>query len=60
MGRRWIIKIEKKAIYNVTIKRNVDVLLNACKGIGLATNTMKTKSKFMEVERMEKWKHLNI
>ena len=30
-----------------TIKRNADVLLNACKDIGLAVNTEKTK--YMEI-----------
>ena len=32
-----------------TIERNADVLLNACKDIGLAVNTGKTK--FMEIGR---------
>ena len=32
-----------------TIERNVDVLLNACKIIGLAINT--TKTKYMEIGR---------
>ena len=32
-----------------TIERNADVLLNACKDIGLAVNTRKTKC--MEVRR---------
>ena len=32
-----------------TIERNADVLLNACKNIGLAVNTWKTK--YMEIGR---------
>ena len=33
----------------ITIERNADVLLNACKDIGLAVNTGKTK--YMEIGR---------
>ena len=33
----------------MTIERNADVLLNACKDNGLAVNTGKTK--YMEIER---------
>ena len=34
---------------NTTIERNADMLLNACKDIGLAVNTGKTK--YMEIGR---------
>ena len=34
-----------------TIKRNAGVLLNACKDIGLAVNTGKTK--YMEIDDIE-------
>ena len=34
---------------NIRIERNADVLLNACKDIGLAVNTGKTK--YMEIGR---------
>ena len=36
-----------------TIEWNADVLLNACKDIGLAENTGKTKN--MEIGRHEAW-----
>ena len=44
-----------------TIEKNRDVLLNACKGIGLAVNTGKTK--YMEIGRhrgMIANKHIRI
>ena len=36
-----------------TTERNTDVLLNACKDIGLAVNTGQTK--FMEIDVIEAW-----
>ena len=40
-----------------TIERNADVLLNACKDIGLAVNTRKTK--YMETGTENKYKMIN-